>query len=103
MTTLEAIKSTVAGYPLPDNSFIKVLLDRGLSATAEYSGKTKAFELATADIYMVLVSVTNIDEGGYKISLTDKSNLMKMANAIFKKWGEETSSNPTVSDASSAW
>jgi hypothetical protein len=103
MTTLEAIKSTVAGYPLPDNSFIKVLLDRGLSATAEYSGKTKAFELATADIYIVLVSSANVSEGGFSVSISEKANLTKMANAIYKKHDDTAGSNPTVSDASSAW
>ena len=103
MTILEAIKSTVAGYPLSDNAFIKALLDRGLSATAEYSGKSQSFELATADIYMVLVSSANVSEGGYSVSISEKANLMKMANAIYQKWGDTSGSTPIINDASSSW
>jgi hypothetical protein len=103
MTTLEAIKSTVAGYPLAEGIFQKVLIDRGLTATAEYTGKSKQFELATADVYTVLVTAANINEGGYQVSVTDKSNFMKMASAIYQKWGDSAGSSPTINDASSLW
>jgi len=103
MTNLEAIKSTVAGYPLPDNTFIKVLMDRGLSATVEYAGKSKNFELATADLYMVLVSATNITEGDFSISLTDKGNLAKMAETIYRKWDDSSINGSGISDASFLW
>lgn len=103
MTNLEAIQSTVAGYPLPENTFKKALTDRGLSATVEYPGKSKAFELATADVYSILATAVNITEGGFQISITDKSNFLKMADKIYSKWGENVSSANTISDATARW
>ena len=88
MTNLEAIKSVVAGYPLSENTFNLVLLDRGLSAASEYTGKSKEFELATADLYKVLVTAVNISEGDYQIGMTDKSNFIKLANAVYLKYDE---------------
>ncbi|MCW0484060.1 DUF6706 family protein [Gaoshiqia sediminis] len=96
MTVLEAIKSTVAGYPLSDDTFNRVLIDRGLSATAEYAGTSKEFELAKADILMVLVSAAGITEGGFQISVTDKSNFIKMANAIYTKYDDPAAKVITV-------
>lgn len=103
MTNLEAIKSTVAGYPLADGIFQKVLIDRGLTATAEYTSKSEQFDLATADVYMVLVTAANISEGGYQVSVTDKSNFLKMANAIYQKWNDVANGSPTISDSSNLW
>jgi len=93
VTNLEAIKSVVAGYPLSENTFNLVLLDRGLSVSAEYTGKSKEFELATADLYKVLVTAVNISEGDYQISVTDKSNFIKIANSIYLNYDE-----PVVTD-----
>lgn len=103
MTVLEAIKATVAGYPLAEGIFQKVLIDRGLTATADYTGKSKQFELATADVLMVLVSAANITEGGFQVSVTDKSNFMKMADSIYRKWNDTAASRPGISDASNLW
>lgn len=105
MTLLEAIKS-VTSYPVPDNTANMILVKRGLSGTSTLDATTvnsKAFELATADIYMWLVSGTNISEGGYSISITDKSNLMKLASGIYAKHGETMPGNPTITNASDRW
>lgn len=88
MTNLEVLQSKVAGYPVDGNTFEAILIDRGLSALAEYSGKSKAFELAHADLYIVLLTSANITEGGFQISMTDKSNFMKFASGIYRKWDE---------------
>ena len=88
MNFRDAIKSTVAGYPLSVNTFDRILIDRDLSATADYTGSSRAFELATADIYKTLVTAANITELDVQISMTDKSNFIKMANAIYAKYDE---------------
>jgi hypothetical protein len=103
MTILEAIKSTVAGYPLSDNTFLRVLTDRGLTSGDTYTGKSQAFELATADVYMTLVSATNITEGGFSVSLTDKSNFREMANAIYQKYADNASLNPKLRSMTQRW
>ena len=87
MTNLEALQATVAGYPIATNTFVKALTDRGITSTDTYAGGSQAFDLATADVYVVLVSGINITEGGYQIAITDKSNLLKLANGLYSKWG----------------
>jgi hypothetical protein len=88
MTNLEAIKATVAGYPLSDNAYIKALMDRGITSTDTYGGKGQAFELAQADLYITLATGVNISEGGYSISVSDRDNLVKIANSVYQRWGQ---------------
>jgi hypothetical protein len=102
MTNVEALKATV-NYPIDDTKAIKILTDRGFIDTAPYGGTSKAFELATADMYMLIVSSANIAEGGYQISMTDKSNLMKAASRIYSKWGVENPIAPRIRDRSNIW
>jgi hypothetical protein len=98
MTNLEAIKAQVI-YPLPDNSFKKVLTDRGLTDSDTYSSDNyKAFELATADALHILITAPNISEGGYSISLTEKKELKEIASGLYEKHGV---SNPFKSVISS--
>lgn len=85
MTNLEALKAKL-NYPLSDNSFILALSDRGLVSTATYADR-KSLELAQADLIYTLVTTPNITEGGYSISLSDKSSLMKLADGIYLKYG----------------
>lgn len=103
MTNLEALKSTVAGYPLAELTFQRALIDRGLTATDEYPGKSKQFELATADIYVVLVTAANIQEGGFQVSVAERANFLKLAEGVYRKWGESAMGDPEISDASMQW
>lgn len=86
MTNLEALKAKVAGYPLDDNTFEVALLDRGLDSKGDYTGVSREFELAQADVYVVLLTVVNVTEGGYQISMTEKSNFKSYASGIYSKW-----------------
>jgi hypothetical protein len=86
MTNLEAIKGKL-NYPLSENSFILALEDRGLKSVGIYT-KSQAFDLAYADAITTLVTVPNVTEGGYQVSLTDKESLLKLADGIYKKYGE---------------
>ena len=98
MTNLEAIKS-VTSYPISTNTANRILTKRGLTATDVFSQSTaisRAFELAEADMYLHLVSGANISENGIQISLTDKSNLIKLASGIYQKWGVSDPSKPTA-------
>jgi hypothetical protein len=85
MTNLEAIKGRLS-YPLSDNAFILALTDRGLTYTDTYA-KGQSFDLAHADLIITLISAPNVSEGSYSISLSDKTNLMKVANGIYAKYG----------------
>ena len=88
MNNLEAIRSLAVGYPVDENTFLRILVDRGLAADGEYTGKSKAFDLAQADLYVVLLTAANITEGGFQVSMTDKTNFMKVASALYDKWGD---------------
>jgi len=88
MTNLEALKSTIIGYPVDENTHLRILLDRGIDPQGEYAGKNQAFELATADVLSALLTAANFSEGDLQISLTEKSNFMKVATGIYNKWGE---------------
>jgi hypothetical protein len=88
MTNLEAIRSTAIGYPVGEDTLNRVLIDRGLAAGNEYAGKSKAFELAQADLLVALLTAANVQEGGFQVSMTDKSNFLKVASGIYDKWDE---------------
>lgn len=85
MTYLEAIRGKL-GYPLSENAFTLALLDRGLTAGDTYA-KGQAFDLAYADAITTLITVPNVTEGGYSVSLTDKKTLLDLAGGIYKKYG----------------
>lgn len=88
MTYLEALKGKL-NFPLSDNSFILALTDRGLTESATYA-KCAAFDLAYADAIMTVITSPNVSEGGYSITLTERSNLLKLAEAMYAKHGQNT-------------
>jgi len=103
MTVLEAIKSVVAGYPLSDDTFNRVLTDRGLTGADTYTGKSQAFDLATADVYMTLISAASISEGGFSVSMTEKNSFRELANSIYLKYGDAAGQTPKVRSMTQRW
>lgn len=105
MTNLEAIRASVM-YPVEDAQLNKALFDRDLVPTADYSKANKqAMDLAVADLWVNMITTPQIAEGGYQISLTDKSNLMKAASGVYRRYGEFdpfAAARPTVT-GSSPW
>lgn len=103
MTNFEAIQASVM-YPVEDPQLKKVLFDRDLSPEEDYSrANKKALDLAMADLYVVMVTTPQITEGGYQLTLTDKSNLMKVASSLYVRNGEADpfgDKTPTVTGAS---
>jgi len=85
MTNLEAIKGKLS-YPLSENAYILALTTRGLISTDNYAGG-QAFDLAYADLIIVLLTTPNITEGSYSVSLSDRAILIKLASAIYTKYG----------------
>lgn len=100
MTNLEKIKALI-GYPIEDDDkFKSALEDRGLTYsddfTATSSDQQKKMQLARADILVLLVTVPNISEGGFSLSLSDKQTLTRLANGIYAKYGEKSPLRPTA-------
>lgn len=102
MTNLEAL-TAAANYPIEENKIKKILIDRGIDEAGTYAGQNQAFELATADLYTLLVSSANVAEGGYNVSMTDKGNMMKMASAIYTKHGVDNPLKPNIRNRSNYW
>jgi len=100
MTILEALKSKVS-YPLSDSFFQSVLIERGLSTEGDFTqevAQSKEFKLCYADALIRMISGVNATEGDYSVSLSDRDNLLKIANTIYSKYGEPefTELRPTV-------
>ena len=94
MTNLEALRAKL-NYPLPDNSFIVALTDRGLTYTDDYSDQ-QSLELAQADLIYTLITTPNTTEGGYAIVINDKKSLLLVAENIYKKYGVRNPLRPTA-------
>ena len=85
MTNLEAL-SAACNYPIEEIKLQKILIDNGLYDAEAYQGKSKAFDMCTADLYILIVTSANLSEGDFTISATDKSNLIKLADGIYAKY-----------------
>lgn len=104
MTNKESLAAAV-NYPIDANKIEKLLIDNGVSPAGEYSGLSQEFELATAGLYCLLLATANIKEGGYEVSMTDKSNMITLASAIYEKYGlpNPLKPQPKITDKSSLW
>lgn len=87
MTNIEALKSAAIGYPVDTSTYERILIDRGLNKNDEYAGKSKSMELAKADLFVSLLTAANISEGGFQVSMTDKSNFKDVASGIYDRYG----------------
>lgn len=93
MTNIEAL-SAVVNYPVDEIKLNKILIDRGINEQDWYTGISRDFELATADVYLLLASSANISDSGYQVSMTDKSKMIDLATGIYLKYGLPDPMNP---------
>lgn len=102
MTNFEALKAGIA-YPITDSQAELALTDRGLATADTYAGVTMEFELAKADILILLATSPNISEGGYSISISQKEIMLSTASGIYDKHGVENPVSKKLRDASNRW
>lgn len=104
MTNLEALSAS-CNYPVDTIKLQKILIDNGLNDSDTYTGKTQAFELATAALYVLIVSSANLSEGDFSVSATEKTALIDLAGGIFVKYGIENPLKPqaTIRNRSNYW
>lgn len=84
MTILQALKARF-GYPVSDAFFQSVLIGRGLSPDDTYTaevGESSCFQLAWMDGLIMLLTVPNVTEGDYSISMSDRDNILSLINSI---------------------
>lgn len=96
-------------YPIGEGHAENRLIKRGLNGSLECSKEimdSTAFMGAVADSLIYLLGSVNFTEADKQISMTDKSNILKHANSIYRSIGEpEVSDNsqPEVCFGNSAW
>ena len=76
-TVLQALKDEVH-YKLSSGFFENRLLERSLDGN----------EICTIDSLMSLIQMPNFTEGDVSLSLSDKDNILTLANGIYNSIGE---------------
>lgn len=100
-------------YPVSDEEILSILSGRGISYDSDTNDVTqKQKDLAYADLLMLIVTspsygaeedqMGNWKHKGKSITMTGKSQLLSMANAIYSKYGE-ISGNNRVIDITNRW
>lgn len=103
MTNFEALRAKVV-YPLEDSTIELALIDRGLDATGDYLVANKrVLELAQADCLIVIINSPTISEEGFQLSHTNKGELIKVAQGLYKKWGEADPFETKIEDITDQW
>ena len=89
-TVLQALKDEVH-YKLSSGFFENRLLERSLDGNEICTIdilKSKPFKGAVADCLMSLIQMPNFTEGDVSLSLSDKDNILTLANGIYNSIGE---------------
>lgn len=102
MTNLEALRHSVA-IPVSDNALKLILILRSMNSVADFTGESREFDLAKADLYVYCITQPNVGEGGYSLSMTEKKELGKLAARLYEKHGIDNPLSPTIKDASNRW
>jgi hypothetical protein len=104
LTNLQAL-SGATNYPVSDIHLNKILIDREINGWENYTGMTRAFELATADLYVLIATSASISEGGFEVSVSEKASILALAKAIYAKYGinQTTPSMPNIRNRSNLW
>ena len=97
MTVFESLKG-ISRYPVPQSTFDKVAVKRGLTLSAELTQNivlSKNYRLAESDVMTFISTAPDITEGDVKFSMskTEREALMNMANAIIDSSSGSGSSN----------
>lgn len=101
--TIEEYLSGKVGIAIEPSALQTILLDRNIDEGEDAEDVSKRLkELCTADVYMWCATVPSIggstkdsdggwshQEGGAQLFATDKTSLRKMADDIYKKYGEK--------------
>lgn len=102
MTNLEALIAAT-NYPVNPSKLQKILIDREITDTDNYQGLTRNFELATADLYVLLVTSVAVSEGDFSVSDTEKASLKTLAESTYAKYGLSSPLKSKIRNRSNCW
>jgi len=100
-------------YPVSDEEILSILSNRSIPYDSDTNDATKKQkDLAYADLLMLIVTspsygaeedqMGNWKHKGKSVTMTGKSQLISMANAIYSKYGEISGSNRVI-DITNRW
>lgn len=94
-TILQALKDEI-GFPIKSGFFENKLIARNINPDDEFSAdtaKNDSYLLTYADCLKGLVVglPNSVTEGDLSLSGADKDNMLKIANGIYNRYGEEES------------
>ena len=105
MTISEFLKGSF-DFTFSDANILTVLTRRGISADEPFENVSENIrDLATADLYMILANVVSgggrrvqkgnrsVSERTYQFGVYDRRDFRAMANKLYAKWGETTSTS----------
>lgn len=106
MTVLQALRMSV-GYPLDEKALQRIVVDRSLEPDAPYTGPTREFILARADVYMALAVSPDVAMDGFSLTVADRNLLTTLAESIYRRY-DPAAEHPGVSrdavrDSSDIW
>lgn len=107
LTIRTALKSKI-NFPLDEESYDTALIDSSLDGTATYAKEfKKEVELCAAELILVVCTSGNVTEGGYTLTISDKSALQKTRSIYLNRWGvveiDPSVAKPTIEDGSGLW
>jgi len=101
MTNLEAVKGTVGlNYPLDASVYSKAMIDAAIEPEGVYSKENaKAVDVCAASLILTLLTSPDLREGGYQVTLADRTVLLNVRKALLSKHGIATGTGPVISGA----
>lgn len=106
MTITETILSFPGLSDIPDNYITKVLTDRSISGSVEYTLELKqAVDLCAADCYVAQVNNPDFSEGKYSQKMS-RGRMLAMATKLYRDNGETEKADDLmigIGNAKKAW
>lgn len=96
-------------YPVSEDIARDILGGRGLSPEEDFAeNMRREYELAKADLYLMLSMAPSISQANFSVSISDKQReeYKRLSNAIYSKYGEQATSKEecsTIKDVSHFW
>lgn len=95
MTIKQALQSETV-FPIPDSTFDKIIVDRGLVSDSIYDSivsKSKEFLLAVADLYYWLYTCQSFSEQEISFTIADRDTFLYKANKIYSQFEDTNKGN----------
>ena len=87
-TKKQALRAAI-NYPLSDDAITKALIEAGLNGDDEFTAAdSKAIDICAAGLILVLITSANETEGGFSLSVSDRTSLLTTRSLLLRKWGE---------------